>query len=151
MALADVFYSALNPIVTAVLRSPFHGLGSANLCILTFRGRRSGRRYSTPLSYMREGSLVRLLSSQRTKWWKNFLLEPAEVEVEIAGRTHHGRARALVFDDASYREGIRRFLSAVPRDARVYGIRLDADRQPREDDLEKAAGHVVLVEVELED
>ena len=44
-----------------------------------------------------------------------------------------------------------KFLTAVPRDARVYGIKLDANRKPREEDIASAAGHVVLVEIELID
>jgi hypothetical protein len=108
---------------------------------------------TTPLSFMREGNTVRLLTSQRTRWWLNFRDAPADVELEIARRTVRGTARAFTGegteDGDHYRDGIRRFLTAVPRDAPVYGIRLDAQRRPREESLAEAAGHVVLVEVEL--
>jgi hypothetical protein len=134
-----------------LLRSPLHGVASGSLCVLDYRGRRSARPYSTPLSYMREGSLVRLLSSHETRWWTNFLDKPAVVEIEIAGRTHRGIARTILEDSDEFRDGIRRFLTALPRDAWVYGIKLDSHREPREDDIANAAGHVVLVEVQLQD
>lgn len=134
----------------ALLRSPLHGIASANLCLLSYRGRRSGREFTTPLSFTREGDTVRLLSSRETRWWLNFVGEPAEVEVEIARRIFRGRAIAHLEDSEHFREGVRRFLTELPRDAVVYGIKLDGQRRPREADIESAAGHVVMVEIELE-
>ena len=92
--------------------------------------------------------------AQRSDWgagWLNFLDGPADVEVEIARETWRGRAEAITEDGERLRNGVRTFLTAVPRDAVVYGIKLDRDRRPREQDIENAAGHVVLVEIELED
>jgi hypothetical protein len=149
MRLESLLYAALNPVVTGLLRSPMHGIASANLCIFSYRGRRSGEAYSTPLSFMREGSTVRLLSSHNTRWWNNFLDGPVDVEIEIARKTYRGKATTSVEDSESFRDGVRAFLTAVPRDARVYGIKLDAGRKPREEDIADAAGHVVLVEIEL--
>ena len=156
MGIESLLYATLNPIVRSALRSPFHGIASGSLCLLSYRGRRSGRRYTTPLSFVHEGSKVLLLSSHNTRWWTNFVATSedaprAEVELEIAREIHHGLARAPVEDGTRFRDGIRRFLTALPRDARVYGIRLDHEKRPLEEDLEKAAGHVVLIEVELLD
>ncbi len=156
MRIESLLYATLNPIVRSILRSPFHGIASGSLCLLSYRGRRSGRRYTTPLSFVREGSKVLLLSSHNTRWWTNFVATSedapaAEVELEIAREVHHGLARAHVEDGERFRDGIRRFLTALPRDARVYGIRLDREKRPLEEDLEKAAGHVVLIEVDLLD
>ena len=92
---------------------------------------------------------MRLLSSHNTRWWNNFLDGPVDVEIEIARKTFHGKAQTSVEDSEAFRDGVRAFLTAVPRDARVYGIKLDSDRKPREEDIARAAGHVVLVEIEL--
>lgn len=151
MRAMDLFYRALNVPMRALLRSPLHGVMSGNLCLLTYRGRRSGRRFTIPLSYVREGNVVRLLSSDKTRWWKNFLGDGADVELTLAGETLRGRAQAVVRDGDRLRDGVRRFLTALPRDAVVYGIRLDGDRRPREEDIDTAAGHVTLVEIQLED
>ena len=149
MRIQNLLYASLNPLVRGLLQSPIHGIASANLCIFSYRGRRSGRSFTTPLSFMREGSLVRLLSSHNTRWWNNFLDGPVDVEIEIARETYRAKARTIVEDGEDFRNGVRAFLTAVPRDARVYGIKLDAHRKPREEDIARAAGHVVLVEVEL--
>ncbi len=151
MRLESLLYATLNPIVTGLLRSPIHGIASANLCVFSYRGRRSGKSYSTPLSFMRDGSTVRLLSSHNTRWWNNFLDGPVDVEIEIAREHFRGKAKTTIEDGDAFRNGVRAFLTAVPRDARVYGIKLDSNRKPREEDIVKAAGHVVLVEIELAD
>jgi len=151
MRIESLLYAALNPIVTGLLRSPLHGIASANLCVFSYRGRRSGKSYSTPLSFMRDGSTVRLLSSHNTRWWNNFLDGPVDVEIEIKRKTFRGKARTTIADSDAFRAGVRAFLTAVPRDARVYGIKLDSNRKPLEDGIVKAAGHVVLVEIELAD
>jgi len=151
MRIESLLYAALNPIVTGLLRSPLHGIASANLCVFSYRGRRSGKSYSTPLSFMRDGSTVRLLSSHNTRWWNNFLDGQVDVEIEIKRKTFRGKARTTIGDSDAFREGVRAFLTAVPRDARVYGIKLDSNRKPLEDDIVKAAGHVVLVEIKLAD
>ena len=150
MRLESILYNTLNPLMRAFLRSPMHGMASGSICILHYRGRKSGKAYMTPLSFTREGSVVLLLSSHNTRWWNNFLAESADVEVEIARETFRGKARTTIEDGDRFRDGVRTFLTAVPRDARIYGIKLDGNRKPREADIATAAGHVVLVEVELE-
>ncbi len=150
MRLRSLLYAALNVPVRSLLRSPLHGLASRHLALLHYRGRRSGRAFETPLSYDRDGSLVRLLSSHNTRWWHNFRAGPLPVEVEIARERHPGTARLIEHEGERLRDGVRSFLNANPRDAIVYGIRLDARRRPRESDLARLEGRVVLVEVELE-
>jgi hypothetical protein len=150
MRLQSLLYAMLNPPMRALLRSPLHGVASSNLAILDYTGRKSGRRFSTPLSFVREGSVVRFLSSHNTRWWKNFKDGPTPVEIEIARTTESGVARLWDSDSAQLRNGVRRFLTALPRDAVIYGIGLDADRKPIESDIEKTANHVVLVEVEVD-
>ncbi|MEZ4331977.1 MAG: nitroreductase/quinone reductase family protein [Myxococcota bacterium] len=153
MRLRPLLYAALNVPMRALLRSPLHRIASGNLCLLRYRGRRSGRRYATPLSYVREGERLWLLSSRDTRWWTSFTPGPgvpAPVEVLVAGTVLRGRARTIQHARERLRDTARRFLTALPRDAMVYGIGLDHARRPKEDDLERALDRLVLVEVEIE-
>lgn len=147
MSLSNIFFNVLNVGMRPLLRA---GLMKANLCILHYEGRKTGRSYETPLSYVRDGQRVRLLSSYNTRWWTNFVHEERPVVVEIGGARHPGRARAITTDGDAFREGVRDFLTALPRDASVYGIGLEADRTPRAADIERCASHVVLIEVDLD-
>jgi hypothetical protein len=150
VSIENWIYKALNPVMTALLRSPLHGIASSNIALLHFRGRKSGREFVTPLSYTRENDTVRFLSAHSTRWWMNFRGEPALVSIEIARETVTGKARLWDGDSEQLREGVHRFLSALPRDAKVYGIKLDQSRRPVEESLAQAAPTLVLVEVELD-
>lgn len=151
MNIGHAFYRyLLNPVARCLLRSPLHGVASRNIAILHFTGRKSGSALNTPLSYTREGSLVRLLSSTNTSWWKNFRDGPCPVTVEIAGEQLPGAATLHEGDSPALRSGVTAFLTALPRDAVVYGVKLDADRKPIADSLAAAAPRLVLVDVQLE-
>ena len=58
----------LNRIMSALLRSPLHVVASRSVMLITFVGRKSGRSYTIPISYAREGDLVTAFTGAR--WWK---------------------------------------------------------------------------------
>ena len=151
MSLSSTFYNRLvNPVMRVLLRSPLHGAVSGNISILHFKGRRSGRALNTPLSYVRDGDTVLFLSSTNTGWWKNFRDGEPAVEVELGRERLPGTATLLEGDSEALRDRVRQFLTALPRDAMVYGIKLDKSRLPVEDSLAKAAPKLILVEVALD-
>jgi Polyketide cyclase / dehydrase and lipid transport/F420H(2)-dependent quinone reductase len=86
---------AVNPAVRAILRSPLHPLLSGRLALITYTGRRSGRRYTIPVLYEREADTVRIPVEwpARKRWWRN-LREEGSVELVLRGRRVPGRALA---------------------------------------------------------
>lgn len=151
MSIQNTFYRYMvNPVMRGLLHSPVHGIISQNIGILHFTGRKSGRALSTPLSFTREGNLVRLLSNQNTRWWHNFRGSDAPVQVELARETYPGTARLFEGDSAELREGVVKFLTALPRDAAIYGIKLDKNKVPVEASLAAAAPQLILVEITLD-
>jgi hypothetical protein len=145
-----VYRYLINPIMRGLLNSPLHGILSDNIAILNFQGRKSGRKLSTPLSYTREDDLVRLLSSQNTHWWRNFRGSDAPVELEIGRKKYSGTAHLLEGDSEELRESVKRFITALPRDARVYGIKLDGNKAPVEASIAAEAPRLKVVEVRLD-
>ena len=143
-------YRVLNPAIKAVLRSPLHRLGSKTIALLRFRGRISGREFVTPLSYVRNDQTVWFLSDHSTNWWKNFREGDVPVSIEIARTTVNGTARLWNGDTDELREHVSRYLCALPRDAKVAGIKLDQNKVPIEASLVKVAPTLVMVQVELE-
>jgi hypothetical protein len=140
----------LNPVMRSLLRSPLHSITSHNIGIVHFTGRKSGRKLSTPLSYTREDNVVRLLSNQSTRWWLNFRGEGLKVEMEIARQRLPGTAVLWEGDSEALREGVRRFIHALPRDAKVYDLELDANREVVETSLAAIAQQLILVEIHLD-
>jgi len=143
-------YRVLNPVVKTVLRSPLHRLASGTIALLHFRGHKSGREFVTPLSYVREDQTVWFLSAHSTNWWKNFRQGDVPVSIEIAKETLSGTARLWDGDTDELREHARSYLCALPRDAKVYGIKLDKNKVPIEASLAKAAPTLVMVQVALD-
>ena len=86
---------AINPLVRGLLRSPAHGLVSSHLALLTVTGRRSGRTFTFPVGYQQEGNVVTIGVDwpERKRWWRN-LLEPAPVEIRLAGVRRAGTGQA---------------------------------------------------------
>ena len=85
----------VNPLVRGLLRSPAHGLLSGRLALLSVTGRRSGRTFTFPVGYHRDGDRVTIsvASPERKRWWRN-LSEAAPVEIWLAGVRRAGTGRA---------------------------------------------------------
>ncbi|MEM9256940.1 MAG: nitroreductase/quinone reductase family protein [Pseudomonadota bacterium] len=150
MSASNFFYNRLlNPAVRSLLRSPMHGLASGSIAILHFTGIRSGRSLNTPLSYTQEDETVRLLSNQNTRWWKNLRGVDVPVEMEIARQRLPGIARLYEGDSQALRDGVTRFINRLPRDAVIYGLKLDDRKQLIPESLETQIGDLVLVEILL--
>ncbi len=88
-----------NPIVTAILRSPFHGLMSGAYVLVTFKGRKSGAAYSTPVQYKRDGDTLAFVTRRKRLWWRN-LQGGAPVSLWLKGRAQPATADVLTGPDA---------------------------------------------------
>jgi hypothetical protein len=92
----------MNPVVGAVLRSPAHRLLSGQLALITVTGRVSGREYTIPVLYQRNGDAVQIEVGwpERKRWWRNLAGAGGDVTVRLGGeeRTGHAVARG---DEAS--------------------------------------------------
>ncbi len=139
-----------NAIVSALLRIPvLHRVMSRNLLLLTFTGRKSGKRYITPVGYMREGNTITILTKWFRPWWRNFQ-KTAPVELLIEGKTYQGKANALT-DETAIVPIITEVIKKYPYYAEIYGVHLVAPDQPDMEDVRHIAPKVVVVQVALAD
>ncbi len=90
-----IFNRSANPLVSSLLRSPLHPLVSAHLALITVTGRRSGREYTFPVGYERDGDHVRITVGwpERKRWWRN-LRDGGRVRLRLRGEERHGYAQA---------------------------------------------------------
>jgi deazaflavin-dependent oxidoreductase (nitroreductase family) len=146
--LPESLFVIVNPTMRLLLRSPLHGLVSSSLMLITFTGRRSRRRYTTPVRYLRDGDVVRCFTSTETRWWRN-LIGGAEVTLRIRGRDHRCHAVAIHDDPARARAALEQYLEVFPQDAAYHDVRLTAQRTPEPEDLERAARKAVVVEARV--
>jgi len=110
----------VNPFLRRLLESPVHWPWSRWFAVLAWSGRKTGRHYSTPVSYVREGSAAYVTTGDR--WWRN-LIDGAPVTMRIAGRSYSATAVAITDQEQSRAEHGRlfrehrwfRFLAGIPR------------------------------------
>jgi hypothetical protein len=107
----------LNPFAKTILRSPLHGVMSRRLMLITFTGRRTGKQYTTPISYVQQGKT--LLLGVGGPWWRN-LGGGAQVQVRLQGKTYTGHAEAWS-DEASMIKAYHTILAKNPTQARFRG------------------------------
>jgi hypothetical protein len=137
--------AAANPFVRLLLRSPLHTLLSRSVLLVTYAGRTSGRRYTIPVTYVREGDAVLVLTQHN--WWKN-VRGGAQVSVEIARRRYGAHAEAIC-EAQPVLAALLAHLRAHPSMARVYHIPRDAAGQYDQAALAEAARFLVLVRIQL--
>lgn len=136
----------LNPVVTFLLSSPLHWPLSHWFVILAWTGRRSGKRYSTPVSHVREGELIWVTTGDR--WWRN-LGDGAPVRVRVGGRWRDGTA-APVSGEGQSRAVHERLFRQHPWFRWLSGIPGDAGGGAHPASLARAlAAGRVLVRIEL--
>jgi hypothetical protein len=128
-----------------VLRTPSHFIFSKSITLLEFRGRRTGRDYCTPVSYLREGNVVTAFTDSP---WQRNLVGGARVTVYLKGKPVEGIAQVINDRDA-VTEGLTHFLRHVRFDARVYGVSFDADGEPIREQVERGSQHHVMLKIQL--
>jgi deazaflavin-dependent oxidoreductase (nitroreductase family) len=135
-----------NSAMKFVLRSPVHGMVSKTVLLITFAGRKSGKTYTTPVSYSQSGDQVSIFT--HANWWKNLHIE-APVTLRIQGRELQGLPEPVARDKQAVAAGLAAHLRKVPSDARYYGVTFDDNGNPNTDEVEKAAQTVVMIRVQL--
>lgn len=137
---------AVTPLVRLVLRSPVHGCLGDTMMILRVTGRRTGRIYEIPISYVRDGTGVTCITGIENGWWRN-LRGGADITVLLRGRLRTGHAD--VSTGAANVSVIEHFLAARPRDARFHRVRRSGHGRFDHADLLRAAETRVVIRVRL--
>lgn len=123
-----------NPIARGILSSRFHGVMSRRLMLLTFTGRRTGRSYTTPVSYVRDGSALLVPSAGR---WKRNLGDRRPARVQLCGEWLEVTSEVITELDAL--TGILgRMLNLNPTIALFTGIWKGSDGRPDLSALDRA-------------
>jgi deazaflavin-dependent oxidoreductase (nitroreductase family) len=124
-----------------------HVLMSRQLLLVAFTGRKTGRSYTTPVSYVREGD--RLLIPGGGAWWKN--LGSGPVSVRLRG-SWFSVTPEVITESSSLSEVLGRMMAANPALTVLTGIRRGADGLPAPESLERERRRgFVVVRLQLED
>lgn len=138
---------AINQFPMLLLRSPLHGVLSKNVLLLTVRGRKSGRLYTTPVNYIRHADEI--LITTDSGWWKN-LRGGAQVKLRIEGKEVQGAAEAVT-EEGAVGETLVAMLKRFPGYGKRVGVTLTSEGHADSQQIEQAIRNGrVLVRVRLE-
>ncbi|MHC1740392.1 MAG: nitroreductase family deazaflavin-dependent oxidoreductase [Anaerolineaceae bacterium] len=133
-----------NSIVRWILSSPFHGMMSNEVLLISFKGRKSGKHYTTPVQYIQVGQEIWIMVGfpGKKQWWMN-LVENVPVNLCLHGEWQSGQAAALTGekDRSEIIRGLDAFVNKYPGLGKKY-----SDRAQAEFDL----SGIVLVKVLLD-
>ena len=128
---------AVNPLLRILLRAPVLGPAGKSMMVLTFTGRKSGQRYSVPVSAHRID--LNLYALAGAPWRLNFR-GGANAEVLHAGKTTtmHGE---LIEERAAVADLSRRSAEyyGVKTAQRMMGLKFRDDRMPTVEEFTEAA------------
>lgn len=143
-----VFKWFLNPLIKPLLRSPLHGLVSNRFLLLSFSGVKSGRQFTTPVGYEREGDALIVMT--RRSWWKNFE-GGVLVTLHYRGQIREAQATAVT-DRKAVADYVGRSLQRNHPliNSRRFGITMEGGELPSRDALEAAAFGRRLIKIELQ-
>lgn len=136
-----------NWFISWLMRSPFHGLISGSILLITYNGRRSGKEFSAPLNYVRDGKILLVTSERQRSWWRNFQEEwPIQVllqKVEIEG---NGLA---ITEPEQLSQAFSEFFRLAPANARFFKVNLEDGGTPIQEDLDRIVAERVLVRIQI--
>jgi len=135
-----------NDFMAWVLRSPFHGMLSNGMMLITITGRKTGKKYTTPVGYYREGNSLWVITSRDRTWWKN-LCGGADVGLLLKRKQVSGFAE-LELDESAVQARLGDYVKHIPQAAKPMGIRVQ-NGQANAEDVARVAQDRLFVKVKL--
>ncbi|OGO75463.1 MAG: hypothetical protein A3K45_04950 [Chloroflexi bacterium RIFOXYC12_FULL_59_14] len=135
-----------NDFMAWVLRSPFHGMLSNGMMLITITGRKTGKKYTTPVGYYREGNSLWVITSRDRTWWKN-LCGGADVGLLLKRKQVSGFAE-LELDESAVQARLSDYVKHIPQAAKPMGIRVQ-NGQANAEDVARVAQDRLFVKVKL--
>lgn len=134
-----------NDFVAFFLRTPLR-VFLGNTMLITVTGRKTGRKYSTPVGFYREGDDLWVLTSRDRTWWRNVRCS-APVSLLLKGRTIQASAKAELDEEAVERRMLA-YLRHMPVAAKSLGIRVK-NQAPDPEDICRVARDRLFVKVHI--
>jgi F420H(2)-dependent quinone reductase len=92
------FAAVANSVVQPLVLSPRWGrLVEGQMTVITYTGRRSGRKITTPVAYKKHGDEVTIgvQFPDQKQWWRNFADGESPISVRLRGVERNGKATAV--------------------------------------------------------
>ena len=134
-----------NDFVKFFLRTPLY-MFMGNTMLITVTGCKTGKKYTTPVGFYRDGDTLWIISHRERTWWRN-VVDGAEVEMRIRGRNVKGLAEAILDEEAVAAQVIE-YVRHLPMAAKGLGVRLE-NGEPHPEDAVRLAKERLFVRIKL--
>jgi deazaflavin-dependent oxidoreductase (nitroreductase family) len=123
-----------NFFMKTIVNSPLHPLLGNRFAAITFEGRQSGKRYSTPINVTRDGDAYIAVSFRNRTWWRN-LRGGRPAQLRVSGKQYAVRGEVLE-DHAAVVDGLQQYFTQNPGYAKYFSVRLALAGEPLSEDLD---------------
>jgi deazaflavin-dependent oxidoreductase (nitroreductase family) len=135
-----------NDFMAWVLHSPFHGMLSDGMMLITMTGRRTGKAYTTPVGYYEEGGYLWVITSRERTWWKN-LQGGADVKLLLKRKPVNGFADTEL-DVKAVETRMYEYVKHIPQAAKQMEIRVE-NGVANAEDVARTAKDRLFVRIKL--
>jgi deazaflavin-dependent oxidoreductase (nitroreductase family) len=135
-----------NDFMAWVLRSPFHGMLSNGMMLITIVGSKTGKTYTTPVGYYKEGDYLWVITSRERKWWRN-LQGGADVKLLLKRKPVNGFAETEL-DEKAVETRMFEYVKHIPQAAKQMEIRVE-DGAANAEDVARTAKDRLFVRIKL--
>jgi hypothetical protein len=143
----ETLIRAVNPVLRVLLGTPLAGSARKQMMVVSFKGRKTGRPYSIPLSaHVIDNQLYALTSAP----WKNNFRDGADAEVLHNGKRTPMRGE-LITDPATVADLSHRCAESygVKRAQRMMGLSFRDQRIPTVEEFTEAAQRERITAIKL--
>jgi deazaflavin-dependent oxidoreductase (nitroreductase family) len=142
-------FKIANAFVVPILRSPLHGMMSKSIVLLTYIGKKSGRRYTIPVQYAEDAGTIYIFvgNHKQKNWWRNLQGDGAQVHLQLRGRAMKGDAKLLLGNTVEAVDGLAVYARHYPQLAKSQGLKPASDGTYSRNDLAKFAEQAVIVKI----
>ena len=144
------FFTRLNGPIAWVLRSPFHALLDGELMLVTVTGKKTGKRYTIPVGYQRDGDRILVLVSRAaTKiWWRNYR-QKGPIEVHTRGVTQAATAEVVAPENEEFAAAFDTTFARMPWLSPQFGIQYTRGRKLTDEQRAVLAREAAVVRIDL--
>ena len=135
-----------NTFISWVLRSPFHGLLSNGMMLITVTGRKTLRKYTTPVGYYQQDGYLWVITSRDRQWWRN-VKNGTEVSLLLKKKPVQGFAE-VELDAQAVEARMFEYIQHVPMAAKPMGIRME-NNTPTVEDVARTARDRLFVKIKI--
>ncbi len=136
-----------NTVIIWMLRSPLHWMVDTEMMLISYTGKKSGKQYTLPVNFVRNGNELLTTSLKTRSWWRN-LRGGRQVTLLLQGKEINTISTAYE-QEKDVVAGLQEIIQRRPGYSQYLKIGVDQAGKPSQEDLHRAAADRVIIRSQL--